>query len=74
MNRDSETLQRNGIDHFLITRREAAAHLRIGLTKLNQLLASGDIACIRIGRSVRISMRALQEYVHRLEGEKRRAA
>ena len=61
-------------DPILLTKLEAASHLRIGLTKLNELLAKGDIRCVRIGRVVRIPMRALQEYVQRLESEQQSAA
>ena len=61
-------------DPILLTKREAASYLRIGLTKLNELLATDDIRCVRIGRLVRIPVRALQEYVLRLESEQQSAA
>lgn len=63
-----------GHDSILLTKHEAASYLRIGLTKLNELLAKGDIRCVRIGRVVRIPVRALQEYVQRLEREQNDAA
>ena len=64
----------SGHDPILLTKREAAAYLRIGLTKFNELLARGDVRCVRMGRLVRIKVRALQDYIERLECEQSDAA
>ncbi|HZU60732.1 MAG TPA: helix-turn-helix domain-containing protein [Solirubrobacteraceae bacterium] len=42
---------------------EAARLLRIGRSKLYQLLARGELPVVRIGRSVRIPRRALEEWI-----------
>ena len=49
---------------------EAARLLRIGRSKLYQLLARGELPVVRIGRSVRIPRRALEEWIaaHTMSG------
>lgn len=54
------------IEPFFLTRREAAQALRIGVTQLDGLIASGDIPAVHIGRSVRIPTAGLREYAERL--------
>jgi excisionase family DNA binding protein len=49
---------------------EAAEALAISRSKLYELLASGAIASIRIDRSRRIPLTALEEYVSRLLAER----
>ena len=51
---------------LLYTPEEAAAALRIGRTRLYQLLASGEIASIKLGGSRRITPAALRSYVEEL--------
>jgi len=48
---------------------EAAQIIRQSRTAVYELMASGEIESIKIGRSRRISRRALEKYVARLEGE-----
>jgi excisionase family DNA binding protein len=50
---------------LLLTVPEAAEVLAISRSKLYELLASGAIASIRIDRSRRIPLTALEEYVSR---------
>lgn len=49
---------------------EAAQALAISRSKLYELLASGDVAAIRIDGSRRIPLTALEEYVSRLLAER----
>ena len=51
---------------ILLTPEEAAAALRIGRTRMYALLAEGKVASVQIGHSRRISVRALEDFVHRL--------
>jgi excisionase family DNA binding protein len=55
---------------LLLTVPEAAETLAISRSKLNELLASGAIASIRIDGSRRIPVAALEEYVSRLLAER----
>jgi excisionase family DNA binding protein len=52
---------------------ECAASLRISKTKLFVLLRTGSIASYRVGRSRRISLRAIEEYQARLEAAEQRS-
>lgn len=51
---------------ILLTSEEAAAALRIGRTRMYALLAEGKVASVQIGHSRRISVKALEDFVHRL--------
>lgn len=53
-------------EQLLYTPEEAARALRIGRTRLYQLLASGEIASIKLGGSRRITPAALRRYVEAL--------
>jgi excisionase family DNA binding protein len=48
---------------------EAAAMLGLGRSTLYERMMAGDVPVVRIGRSVRISARALRAYADRLEAE-----
>jgi excisionase family DNA binding protein len=52
---------------LLYTPAESGAKLKVGRTKMAQLIASGEIRSVRIGRSRRIPADALTEYVERLQ-------
>ena len=52
---------------LLLTIEEAAKALRIGRTHMFKLLGNGEIRSVYIGRSRRISIDALKEYVTKLE-------
>ncbi len=52
---------------LLLTPKEAANALGIGITLLYDLLAKGDILSVKIGRRRCISVRALERYVDSLE-------
>ncbi len=45
---------------------EAAKVLAIGRSKMFELMSSGDIETVQIGRSRRIPAQALEDYVDRL--------
>lgn len=48
---------------LLLTAREAAQVLCLSARKLWGLTASGEIPCVRIGRSVRYSARELERWI-----------
>jgi excisionase family DNA binding protein len=52
---------------ILLTPEEAARALRIGRTRLYAFLADGTLPSVQIGHSRRIAMRALEEFVRRLQ-------
>ena len=56
----------NRREHLLYTIPEAAAALRISRTKLYELLDSGDVESVYIGRSRKIPAEALRIYIDRL--------
>jgi excisionase family DNA binding protein len=60
-----ERQQRN--DPLLFTVEEAADQLLIGRSLMYQLIKSGQIATIRIGRLRRVPREALAEFISRLE-------
>lgn len=49
----------------LLTIVEAARHLGISRSKLYELLADGELSSVRIGRTRRITVAALEEFVAR---------
>lgn len=55
----------------LVDIKAALAFLSIGRTKLNELLAAGDIESVHIGRSRLIPLDALEGYVDRLRDQAR---
>ena len=62
---------------LLYDRHQAAARLAISLRTLDQLLADGALACVRIGRAVRFRPSTLESFVEKTEcrlSNKRRAA
>ena len=61
---------RCAMPRLLLTVPEAAEALAISRSKLYELLASGDVASIRIDGSRRIPLTALEEYVSRLLAER----
>lgn len=56
---------------LLLTVPEAAERLRLGRSKIYELMQSREIAAVRVGRSVRIPVSALNEFVAKLEEESR---
>ncbi len=60
----------------LLTREEAAHALRLSLRAFCRLIAAGDIEVVKIGKSLRISQRALHRFIEAREtrfNPKRRA-
>ena len=56
---------------LLLTPREAAEALRISDRKLWGLTASGEIPCVRIGRSVRYDISDLQGWIEERKEDNR---
>ncbi len=54
---------------LLATRKEAGTTLRCGLTTIDTLIRSGKLHSVKIGRSRRIPVSALREYVEQLQQE-----
>ncbi len=50
---------------LLLTMIDAARALSIGRTTMYELVAAGEIGVVHIGRSARVPVAALQEYVER---------
>jgi excisionase family DNA binding protein len=46
-----------------MTVKEVATELRLGHTKTYELIASGQLPAVRIGRSVRVTPQALREFI-----------
>ncbi len=65
---DSNTLV---TQRLLLTPREAAQALRISERKLWGLTASGEIPCVRIGRSVRYDINDLHAWIEERKGVNR---
>jgi excisionase family DNA binding protein len=61
--------------HALLLRpKEAAASLGVGRTTLYELLRTGELPAVHIGRSVRIPTHALQAWVERHLSERKPAS
>lgn len=56
------------MDRLLYRPDEAAAVLGIGRSRLYELLASGEMSSVKIGRSRRVPVEALTAYVRHLPG------
>jgi len=51
---------------------EAADLIGLGRTKTYELVASGQLPCVHIGRAVRVSTSAIDDFVRQLEEESTR--
>jgi excisionase family DNA binding protein len=51
------------VEPVLLKTEQAARMLSLGRTKIYELIAAGELPVVRIGRCVRISTVALQEWV-----------
>ena len=54
------------MERLLLRPQEAADALGLGRSKVYQLLATGDLPSVRIGRCVRVPVAALREWIERL--------
>ncbi len=59
----SEPRKTDGVKPLLLNTDEVAILLSVGRTKVFELLASGDLPAIWIGRCVRISRDQLEEWI-----------
>ncbi len=57
------------MDRALLSIPEAGEALHLGETKVKELVARGDLLSVKIGKSRRIPVSAVQEYVERLVSE-----
>lgn len=55
------------VEQLLYKPNEAADSLRLGRSKIYELLASGAIKSIRVGRAIRVPASALKEYIEKQE-------
>jgi excisionase family DNA binding protein len=58
-----------GIPRRLLTASEAAAVLHISRSKVYQLIASGELASVTIGRSRRVCLTAIDEFIAKLQSD-----
>jgi excisionase family DNA binding protein len=56
-------MQQAGLDREWLTLREMQEMLSIGRTKAWQLVASGEVPAVKIGRSVRVSRKELEQWL-----------
>ena len=54
---------------LLLTPEEAARALRVGRSKVYELMRSGQLRSVKLGGSRRVSTKALAEFVARLEAD-----
>ena len=59
------------VDHETLKVREVAAILRCGRNRAYELIQRGEIRSVRIGRAVRVTREALEEF---LAGDRARSA
>ena len=64
---EGRSMMQRETPELLLTIEEAAKALRIGRTHMFKLLGNGEIRSVYIGRSRRISIDALKDYVKNLE-------
>jgi excisionase family DNA binding protein len=62
---DGET----NVDRALVSIPEAGEALHLGETKVKELVARGELLSVKIGKSRRIPVTAIQAYIDRLVGE-----
>lgn len=58
---------------LLLTVEEAARELGIGRSRMFELIGSGEVDSVKVGRSRRVPTAALGEYIDRLRVEQRQA-
>lgn len=68
-NTNAIPLQNDPLTPMLLTVRQAAELLSIGRTTAYELIASGDLAVVHIGRSARVPLEAIEVFVTRLRRE-----
>ena len=56
-------MQQRALDREWLTLREMQEMFSIGRTKAWQLVASGEVPAVKIGRSVRVSRRELERWL-----------
>ena len=56
-------------DQLLVTPEEAARRLSVGRTTIYELMASGELQSVNIGRCRRVPVSSLSSFVNRLIGD-----
>ena len=59
------------VEKHLFTIAELCNQINMSLTKTTELVRKGEIASVRIGRSVRIPAHAVADFVRQLEEQQR---
>jgi excisionase family DNA binding protein len=62
------------VEKLLLTASEAGAALGLGRSKVYELITSGQLASVRVGRSRRVPVEALRAFVAGLTADHRDAA
>lgn len=57
------------MDKILLKPMEAAETLGLGRTRIYEMLACGELPSVRIGRSIRVPVAALNKWVEEKQGE-----
>jgi excisionase family DNA binding protein len=60
---DADAREDSVMDRLLLRVEEAAEYLSLGRSKTYQLVATGELPVVRIGRSVRVPAAALRRWV-----------
>jgi excisionase family DNA binding protein len=61
--------RRYRVERLLLTMSEAAETIGLGRSKLYELVASGEIESVRIGKARRVPVEAVESFVRRLRLE-----
>lgn len=64
-------MNESAMERVFLTAEEAAEALRVGRSRVYELLAAGEITSVKIGRLRRIPVDAVREYAERLVAEVR---
>ncbi len=59
------------MDQLLMRAEEVARSLRLGRSKVYEMMQTGELPVVRIGRSVRVARAALEEWVREHTTERR---
>ncbi len=57
------------MEKMLLTPRDVAESLNLGRSRTYELIASGDLPSIRIGRSIRIPADALKQWIEKQQAD-----
>jgi excisionase family DNA binding protein len=68
MDHDGDRERASGLPVLMVTAEEAALMLRLSRRTIYLLIASGELASVKVGRNRRVPVDVLREYVAELSG------